>query len=253
MPQVIVFASPKGGSGATFACANVARMLAENSQKVLAVDMCFETCTLDSALGFQDEYVYTFSDVLNGDSSLEEAVCSLQIDFLRADYENNFFDFDKAFDTIKHSQYDFVLIDAQCNRECLDELIPNVHKVVVVTDCSPVSVKLAQSFASCAEDSCDVCILINKIVPYYIADGLHLTIDEVIDGIGHPLLGMVPWDCGTEFVIGTAQHDIKKYPALSESFSNIASRLMGQRIPACDIERTFRSGITYKYFMKGRK
>ena len=254
MPKIVVFTSPKGGSGATFACACMCRTLAEKQQKVLALDMCFERCSLDFALGFQDEYIYTLSDVIDGSCSLSEAVCRDEVDFLRADYDNDFFDYDKALDIVKNSHYDYVLIDAlSYDKNCIEVLKSVADIFIAVTDCSDISVKLTQSFAEGISEHSSVYVLINKIVPYYIRDNLHLTVDDVLDRIGHNLIGLVPWDCMAQFITGGKWHTLSDYSGLNEPFSNIATRLMGERAAACDIENLFKTATTYKYLTKGRK
>ena len=254
MAKVVVFTSPKGGCGATFACALTANMLAESSQKVLALDMCFEKCTLDFALGFQNEYVYTLTDVIDGQSTLDEALCRGKVDFLRADYEDSFFEFEKAEDVLKDAKYDFILIDTQAfNKRSVQSLCDFADKIVAVTDCTPVSSKLTQSFTDNMSNTENIFILINKIVPYYIRDGFHFTVDELLDSIGYPLLGLIPWDCGAELITTDSASTINDFPALKEIFSNISKRLLGQKVSACDIEDIFKSGITHKYFTKGRK
>jgi hypothetical protein len=71
--------------------------------------------------------------------------------------------------------------------------------------------------------------------------------------VGYPLLGLVPWDCSSEFISAETFGTTNDFPAFKEAFSNIAHRLLGQKAPACDIEQFFKSGITHKYFTKGRK
>lgn len=254
MPKIVVFTSPKGGSGATFACACMCRTLTEKQKKVLALDMCFERCSLDFALGFQDEYVYTLSDVIDGSCTLSEAVCSDEADFLRADYDNSFFCYDKAMDIIKSSHYDYVLIDAPSyDKNCIENLNSVADMFIAVTDCSEISVRLTQGFTEDVSEHNSVYVLINKIVPYYIRDKLHLTVDDVLDRIGQNLIGLVPWDCMAQFITGGKWHTLGDYPALNEPFSNIATRLTGESTPACDIENLFKTAITYKYLTKGRK
>ena len=112
MPEIITFISPKGGSGASFCCAGVWSLLMEKGHKVLAVDGCFEKCALDYALGFKSDYVYTMTDVTDGSCTPDEAMCvSENGSFIRFDYENNFFEADKAFEILKKSDFDYILVD----------------------------------------------------------------------------------------------------------------------------------------------
>ena len=101
MPRTIAFASPKGGCGATFVCAGIWQLLSQKNKRVTAVDMCFESCSLDYVLSFQNDYIYTLSDVLDASVSLDEALCGKDAAFIRCDYEAEDFDFDKAFSAVK--------------------------------------------------------------------------------------------------------------------------------------------------------
>ena len=101
MPRIITFTAPKGGCGSTFVSASLCYMFVQKSQRVLALDMCFERCTLDSALGFQNDYVYTLKDVTDGECTLKEAVCSFDgVDFVRCGYEKDCPDYEKIADVL---------------------------------------------------------------------------------------------------------------------------------------------------------
>ncbi len=255
MPKVIAFLSMKGGCGATFVCAGVWHALSQKSYKVLALDMCFEKCTLDFALGFNNDYVYTLTDVIEGNLGVEEAISSDSVgSFLRAGYEKDDFDYDKASRIIKNTSYDYILMDVSgyCEEDAKTALSV-ADEIMLVTDCTPVCARFSLDFVQSMGDRDNISIIINKIVPYMIRDGIHLTIDEVLDYIGCHLKGLIPWDCGAEFILAGEDGGLENYPSLKASFGNLASRITGEVVPACDIEAFFKNSTTYKYLMKGRK
>ena len=144
MPQVIAFTSPKGGCGSTFVCSSLALSLSQSGMSVLAADMCFERGTLDFALGFQNDYVYTLSDVLEGTCSLcESAVAQGQLSFVRAGYEKNNVNINDFKDILCNCEYDYVLIDIPSfDRDIRDSVLSFAHKLVIVTEPMQASCKM---------------------------------------------------------------------------------------------------------------
>ena len=253
MPEIIAFVSPKGGAGSTFVCSSMWKTLTKKEYKVLALDMCFENCTLDLALGFQNDYVYTLFDVLCNSCTLDDAVCGEPSGFVRLDYESCSYDFPKLFEVIAHSSYDYVLIDidSQC-KNILSGVFDFCSKVVIVTDCTQASVKLCENFIGEFEFLKEPLVIVNKIMPYLIRDGIHLTIDEVLERLSCELLGLIPWSIHSEFILGT-DSDISDYVALFNPLFSIAERIEGGYVPACDIESLFKDERAFNYLMRGRK
>lgn len=251
MAEILAFVSPKGGCGSTFVCANLWRTLADSGSKVLALDFCFDRCTLDFALGFQSDYVYTLSDVLSGACDLSEAlVCEVSTPnagFLRGDYEYDGMDFSKVSSLIKSAGYDYVLIDLQMtDYSVVHGVLSFSDKLVYVTEPTAAAVKLCENSVS-RLDFEDSLILVNKIIPSYTQSGIHLTIDEIIDIAGCPLLGLVPWTPEAEIILKQGSAKGMCDLALKAVFSNIASRIKGTPTPAYDIKKV------YDCFKLGRK
>lgn len=240
MPDITVFVSPKGGSGATFICAGVWNALLEKSHKVLALDACFDKCALDYALGFQSDYVYTAADVINGDISLEEAVCTHQNgSFLRWDYEKDTNGTQALMNMLKAAPYDYVLIDAPA--DCVGSFFESEHaadRLVFVTEPTLLSVKMCDRVAG----MCGVknsFVVINKIIPSYTKAGVHLTADEVVDGISCPPIGLVPWSPYGEIALKQGFKFPVKDARLKEAFSNIATRISGSYAQAMDFKKVY--------------
>ncbi len=239
MAEIIAFVSPKGGCGSTFMCAGLWNAFANNSQKVLAVDFCFEKGTLDFSLGFQNDYIYTLSDCLDGSAEFSDILVGYpdkSVFFVKSGHEYAPFDFKKL---IKYFEgFDYVLIDMPSIDAILGEIIPSADTVVCVTDLSEVSLKLCDSFLSSYEtDNCLVAI--NKVIPSYCAGGIHHTVDEALDILGVSLLGIVPWTPKAEIVLKQGFKYGMEDEIADRAFANMARRLTGDTVRACEFKNVY--------------
>lgn len=236
MPEFIAFISPKGGCGATFACAGVWQAMAMQEKRVLAVDLCGRRSALDFALGFQNDSVYNVSDVINGVCSLNDAVCSSPLGehacFLRGDTETDRFDVEKLKTILDGSDYEYILADFAYNENAAADLI-FADKTVVVTDCTEVSVRMCDAFAGNLEWE-KAYIIINKIIPSYIENKILPTADEIVDGIGIRPIGLIPWSPDKIAASGCKTEDEFDDKNLAGAFYNIAVRITGGRAAAID-------------------
>ncbi len=247
MPEIVAFVSPKGGCGATSVCGLLWYALSDLGYKVLGLDMCFEDGSLDFFLGKESDYIYTLFDVLDGNCQFNDICTSDESSFLRGGYDEIGFGYAKAGEILKKSGYDYILAD------CRPGAVPEfADRIVLVTDTSPVSVRFCEEFAGNISDK-PVSVVINKIVPRFIDDRLHLTVDEIMDTTGCNLLGLVPMDMYVNYIPRDSVNRNIDISCLYSCALNIASRITGKSIPAYDIDGFFRSGRAYKYFAKGRK
>ncbi len=248
MPKIIAFTSPKGGNGATFVCSGTWRGLLDRSYNVLAMDMCFERCTLDSALGYESDYVYTMSDVVQENCTLEEAMSmSMDSGFIRCDYDICSFNTDKAFEIVKNSSFDYILVDlTSADEEIISGVLKHIDMLVYVTEPNLTSVKLCCLWSDKYgfENSF---VIVNKIIPSYIQAGIHLTIDEIIDMTSSPLLGLVPWSHKSEILLKQGFKFGIDDPLLTKIFDNIARRITGEYVSAYELKNV------YDCFKLGRK
>jgi len=240
MPQIITFVSPKGGSGSTFICAGVWHSLVKKSKKVLALDMSFEDCSLDFALGFQSDYIYTMSDVCQDMCTLSEAVCSFGSgSFVRCDYEQQDADVAHVMEIVKASDYDYVLVDLSCHCHMAELVLKETDSLVVVCHALENAVRRTELWLDkyAVENTY---VVINKIIPAYIQSKIHLTADEVLDALCVKPLGFVPWSPWADVALKQGMRWGPEDEALESAFSNISSRIMGEYVPADEFKDIYK-------------
>jgi len=240
MPKIITFISPKGGSGATFCLSGIWRCLADNSIRVLGVDACFDKCALDSALDFKNDYIYTMSDVTEGNCTFEDAVSTFGGgSFVRLDYDVPSHGIGDAFEIIKKSDYDYVLVDLSDRSEAaVRDVLSFTDTLVCVTEPSQISAEFCAKFLQTA-DFDNSYILVNKIIPTYIKNKIHLTIDEISDETSCPLIGLVPWSPEAEILLKEGMKGNIEDRLLKDALSNTAERITGKTKPACDFKKIY--------------
>ena len=236
MPEIIAFISPKGGCGATFACAGIWYSLAKQGKRVLAVDLCGRRCALDFALGLQNDSIYNVYDAVNGVCDFNAALCASSLGenacFLRGDTQACETDTDELKALLNKSDFEYVLIDLPYDENAQTDM-KIADKVILVTDCTNVSVRMCDAFAGKLEWE-KVFVVINKIIPEYIENKILPTVDEIADGIGVRPIGLLPWspsavasfNCGVENGIADKN--------LADAFSNTAVRITGGKSVAID-------------------
>ena len=238
MARIVSMVSGKGGTGKTTLCATVAACLAMQGHKVLCVDLDMGLRNLDIALGMTDEAVIPFTSVLEGTYSLEQAAKHPTIEnlyLLTAPVLDGPESVDPAafaamMDKAR-SLYDFVLLDApagvgpgfQLAVSCADEAL-----LICLGD--PASIRDAARTAELLF-ALPLRLVVNR-VRKKVFTALNTTVDDIMDTVGLPLLGVVPDD---EAVILAAAAGVPltqyTFHGASEACLNIAKRLCGLRSP----------------------
>lgn len=237
MPEIIAVTSPKGGCGATSVCAGIWHFMANMGIKVLAADMCSGKCTLDFALGMQNDSVYDVSDVISGVCSLEDAVCrhGENAFFLRGTDEP--LDINNIRSIFSNFDCDYVILDVPSQKKYLDLLCDgDIDKLIPVTDCSQISAKICSKYiGDCATDK--IYAVINKIIPSYVEQGVFPFVDEILDDIGIYPLGLLPWSFSMIAATSSDFNVVDTNDALSKAFTNIVRRISGERVAAVDFDK----------------
>lgn len=241
MGQVIAVISGKGGTGKTSLTAGVAACLAAEGQKVLCIDCDMGLRNLDLSLGLADEATVAFTDVMDGLYTLEDAVTHPRIpglDLLTAPVTKLPEDVDQeAFGRLLEevrAQYDWCLIDAPAGVGVGFQLATRyADELVVVAVADPASMRDAARAADLIElqDRPDrpMRLVVNR-VSRRMYRKLRTTVDDVMDGVGLPLLGIVPDDISVTLA-AAASEPLILYTSRGASVAclHIARRLCGRR------------------------
>lgn len=241
MGQVIAVISGKGGTGKTSLTAGVASCLAAEGQKVLCIDCDMGLRNLDLSLGLADEATVAFTDVMDGLYTLEDAVTHPRIpglDLLTAPVTRLPEDVDQeAFGRLleeARTQYDWCLIDAPAGVGVGFQLATRyADELVVVAVADPASMRDAARAADLIElqDRPDrpMRLVVNR-VSRRMYRKLRATVDDVMDGVGLPLLGIVPDDVSVTLA-AAASEPLILYTSRGAAVAclHIARRLCGRR------------------------
>lgn len=241
MGQVIAVISGKGGTGKTSLTAGVASCLAAEGQKVLCIDCDMGLRNLDLSLGLADEATVAFTDVMDGLYTLEDAVTHPRIpglDLLTAPVTKLPEDVDQeAFGRLleeARTQYDWCLIDAPAGVGVGFQLATRYSdELVVVAVADPASMRDAARAADLIElqDRPDrpMRLVVNR-VSRRMYRKLRATVDDVMDGVGLPLLGIVPDDVSVTLA-AAASEPLILYTSRGAAVAclHIARRLCGRR------------------------
>lgn len=242
MFKVILVVSGKGGTGKTSLTANVAAALSEKGHKTLVIDADSGLRNLDIALGMSDLVVFSFADVAQDIVSLEQAAAKHptlnNLYLLTAPVclpKLNNTQINSIINEAKAMEFDYVLIDGPAGLAQEVKLFASVAtQGIVVTMPDRASVRGAERIARLLEQEniMRIRIVVNRVRPLLIRQGVMDNIDDVMDSIGLPLLGLVPEDENV-ILFGTNGKCLikQKRGGASTAFCNIAQRIDGVRLP----------------------
>lgn len=237
--ELIAIVSGKGGTGKTSLCAGIGQALAEEGLRVLCVDCDVGMRNLDIALGLSHLGALSFQEAL--EYGLDKASQHPQFPslwFLTAPMNCSAAEVDTAaFGSLlecARSRFDYVLLDAPAGIEAGFRLAAGyADRIAVITGSDPASVRDAGRAGQLLQTmgKTNVRIIVNRIDPKTVR-AMRLTVDDIMDRTGLPLLGIVPED--PEVVLAAAF----EVPLLKRgkkgaaaACRRIAKRIQGRRVP----------------------
>lgn len=245
MGEIIAVVSGKGGTGKTTLCAGIAACLAADGNSVLCVDADIGLRNLDIALGMSDLAPIAFTDVLKGRYTLSEATRHAEIPnlyLLTAPIADAADEIDKrAFARLMEqvrAQFDYCLIDAPAGLGIGFELAAaNADRFLAVSTPDPASKRDAAYTTDVLEamHKQDIRLIVNRITPKLFRQ-MRLTVDDVMDDVGLPLIGIVPED--SNVVLSAARHEaliLYSDHGAAVACLHVARRLQGQKVPLMKI------------------
>lgn len=246
MGRVLAVISGKGGTGKTTLCAGIASCLAAEGQKVLCIDADIGLRNLDIALGMAELPVLPFTDILHGTYTLTDAARHPQIPnltLLTAPVRENAELIDQnAFCALLQEvrkNYNWCLIDAAAGIGAGFRLATRyADEILVVSTPDPASLRDAACAADllALDNPTELKLIVNR-VQRKMFSRMELTVDDVMDGVGLPLLGLVPED--PDVVLAAAGNRpliLQTGKGASIACLHIARRLCGQKVPLMKIK-----------------
>jgi septum site-determining protein MinD len=209
--KVVVVTSGKGGVGKTTTTANIATGLALKGYKTAAVDFDVGLRNLDLVLGCERRVVYDFVNVIKGEAKLHQALIrDKRIDTLHVLAASQTRD-KEALDVegvgrvmaeLRSQAFDYIVCDspagiekgAQMAMYFADEAIVVANpEVSSVRDADRV-IGLLSAKTSRAEDGNPIKthLLLTRYAPSQVKKGEMLSVDDVLELLGIPLLGVIP-------------------------------------------------------------
>ncbi len=245
----IVLCSGKGGVGKTTLTANLGVALAKLNKKTCVVDADYGLRNLDLLLGLESRIVFTAQEVISGGCRLEQAL-------VRHKHETNLMlmpagnprmldwfssEHMRTLITLLSESFDFILIDAPAGVEDgFKNAVAGASEAILVVNPEISSVRDADRVAGllASQGTIDtIQLLVNRVRPRMVEKLDMLSIEDVLDILAIPLLGVVQEDeqviiaanLGEPLALGKP-----KSPA-AFAYGNIARRIQGEDIPIPDI------------------
>lgn len=200
MGELFAVLSGKGGTGKTSVCAGIATALAAEGKRVLCIDCDVGLRNLDISLGLTEGTGLSFLDVCSGNYSLEQAQKHPQypsLSFLTAPMNCRIEDIDPiAFGDMlqqARSLFDYVFLDSPAGVDAGFRLVTSVaDRFLLVTGAGPAAVRDASRVGDLLElaGRQNVRLVVNRVDRDMLAT-VRLTIDDVMDTSGLPLIGVV--------------------------------------------------------------
>ena len=241
MGECIAVLSGKGGTGKTSVCAAVCTAMARDGYKVLAIDCDVGLQNLDISLGMSDSGALSFLDVCGGDYDLSQAAVHPQypnLHFLTAPANRSADHVDQdAFGSLiarARQEYEYIFLDAPAGIDSGFQLAARfAQRIIVVTLADPAAVRDAARTGQVLElmGKHDVRVVVNR-VNKKIFSTMSVTVDDVMDTTGLPLLGVVPEDPNVTLAAAFG-HPLIQYTnrGAAKVCSAIARRIQGLSVP----------------------
>ena len=251
MGKVIVVTSGKGGVGKTTSTAAIGAALAQNGDKVVVVDFDVGLRNLDLVMGAERRVVYDLINVIQGEAKLAQALIRdkrLQTLYLLPASQTRDKDkltaegVEKVIAALK-SAFDWVICDSPAGIERGATLaMRHADAAIVVTNPEVSSVRdsdriigLLDSKTARAEagDRVEKHLLLNRYDPNRAASGDMLNVDDVLEILSIPLLGVIPESPNILRAsnIGSPVTLCDSASATAQAYFNAARRLAGEAVP----------------------
>ena len=249
MSKVVVITSGKGGVGKTTTSANVATGIAQQGIKTVAIDFDVGLRNLDLVMGCERRVVYDFVNVIRNEAKLHQALIKdKRVDNLFVLPASQTRDKDaldpegvgKVIDELKNMGFEYIICDSPAGIEKGAQMAMYfADEAIVVTNPEVSSVRdsdrvlgLLNAKTSRAElggSPIRSHLLLTRYAPAMVKKGEMLSVADVLELLGIPLLGVIP---ESKAVL---QSSNKGTPAIldettdvAQAYLDVVSRFLGQ-------------------------
>lgn len=242
MAMIVSILSGKGGTGKTSVCAGLSCALAESGNRVLSIDCDVGLRNLDISLGLRDGGEISFLDVMNGGCDLARLPAHPDypgLRFLTAPVNQPVGkispeDFGSMLQRLR-SDFDYILLDAPAGLDAGFRLAATyADRCILVTGAAPAAIRDAARVGEVLElmGKADVRLVVNRVSKSLYAD-LRLTVDDIMDDTGLPLLGLVPEDPNVVLAaaFGQSLTAFRRRCPAARSYRRISQRIQGIPVP----------------------
>ena len=222
-------------------CAALASALADSGETVLCIDCDMGLRNLDISLGLSQAGALSFLDVSEGGYALEQAtVHSLypRLHFLTAPMRTPAEAVDPAaFAAMLRTarqRFSYIFLDAPAGIDAGFQLAARyADRILLVTGPDPAAVRDAARAADVLElmGKHDIRLIVNR-VSKKMAAAMSLTVDDVMDDTGLPLIGIVPEDPNVTLAAAFCKPLLQQTRrGAAAACRRIAKRIQGSRVP----------------------
>ena len=237
MGEVIGLVSGAGGTGKTACTAGIALALAKSGKTVLCIDCCEGLGNLDIYLAVESQDALSYADICRGHYTLAQAAVhptERNLRYLTAPVHAAGVD-RRAFLALlatARREFDYVLLDAPGGLGEMALLAADgADRCVVLCGIDPASVRAAGRMADALQlqKKTDVRMLVTRVHSGRLR-AMRKTVDDLMDSVGLPLLGLVPEDEQVLLLSGTERFPTGRQGAFA-AYGRIAKRLQGMPVP----------------------
>ena len=249
MARVIIITSGKGGVGKTTTTSNIGMALARLGYETLLIDAAVGLRNLDLLLGLENRIIYTGLDVLSDTCRLEQALINdkrqAKLTFFPLSSSQAKVPITKSqiqkLVSLLEDQYEFILIDSPAGiDEGFQTALTSAKEAVVVVTPEVPSIRDADKVIGIlvSQEIKKISLLVNRIRPKMVKTDDMMSIDDVKNILGVPLVGVIP-DSEQVIIASNRGEPLVLEEKLSLpglAFENTARRILGQDVEFLNLD-----------------
>ena len=252
--RILVITSGKGGVGKTTTTANLGMSIARLGLRVALIDADIGLRNLDLLLGVENRVLYTGVDVFEGQCRLDQALIRdkrwknlvlLSISKNRHRYNITRRNMDSLIESLRAMKFQFILIDCPAGIDIgFINAVSPAKEAIIVTTPEITSIRDADRVIGLLESNqiYNVKLLVNRVRPDMIQQNDMMSVRDVQEMLGIPLLGAIPED--NQVIVSTNRGEplvLRKKLTLSGiAFENAARRLVGKQDYLVDLDTPYK-------------